>query len=266
MSSSAPSEQPLLYEVSDGIATITLNQPDKLNALNDQMVSECVERINEAKADDAVRVLILTGAGKGFCSGADVGKMGGEVTPVSVRARLQNGLQRIPVAMSDFDKPAIAAINGVAAGAGLDLALMCDLRFAAASAKVAETYSRLGLVPGAGGAYFLPRVVGTAKALEMLWSAEFVGAEEALRIGLVNRVFADDELMAGTRAFALKIAKAPPLSVRLIKSAVYRGLNMDVRTGLDLISSYLSIARTSNDHTEAMAAFREKRDGHYQGK
>ena len=245
---------------------VTLNRPERQNAINGEMLVRLYDACVEADTNPDIRCVILTGAGGNFCSGADVGKMGGEVTPVSVRARLQNGLQRIPVAMSDFDKPAIAAINGVAAGAGLDLALMCDLRFAAASAKVAETYSRLGLVPGAGGAYFLPRVVGTAKALEMLWSAEFVGAEEALRIGLVNRVFADDELMAGTRAFALKIAKAPPLSVRLIKSAVYRGLNMDVRTGLDLISSYLSIARTSNDHTEAMAAFREKRDGHYQGK
>jgi len=262
-------DAPVLHALADGVATITLNQPDKLNALSDAMVSEVVRLLGEFRNNDAVGAVVLTGAGKGFCSGADTGRMGANsdpVTPVSVKQRLQNGLQRIPLALAEFDKPVIAAINGVAAGAGLDLALMCDLRFMAAGARVAESYVRLGLVPGAGGAWYLPRVVGTAKALELLWSGDLVEAEEALRIGLVNRVVPDLHLRAETHAFAARIAKAPPLSVRLIKRAVYEGLTMNVKTGLELVSSYLSIARTSEDHTEAMAVFREKRAGQFHGR
>lgn len=269
MSSAAAGQAPLLYQVADGIATITLNQPDKLNALTDAMVDDFVASVLAAKVDDAVRVLVITGAGKGFCSGADTGRMGGDnvATPSGVRQRLQNGLQRIPLTLAEFDKPAIAAINGAAAGAGLDIALACDIRFALASAKLTESYAKLGLVPGAGGAWFLPRIVGTAKALELLWTADFITGADAVDIGLVNRAFPDQaELMACTMAFAARIAKAPPLSVRLIKRAVYNGLSMNVQAGLDLVSSYLAIARTSEDHTEAIAAFREKRDGQYRGK
>ena len=259
----------VLYEQVDGIAILTLNQPDKLNALTDAMVEACVRHIGAARLDDAVRVLVLTGAGRGFCSGADTGRMQSvaeAATPVSVKTRLQNGLQRIPLALADFDKPVLAAINGVAAGAGMDLALMCDLRFAAASARFSESYAKLGLAPGAGGAWFLPRVVGTAKALELLWTADLINAEEALRIGLVQRVWPDDQLRAETLNFARRLAKAPPLSVRLIKRAVYEGLSMNLKTGLELVSAYLSIARTSNDHTEAVAAFRDKRDGNFTGR
>ncbi len=260
-------DPPLLYQVAEGVATITLNRPDKLNALSDDMVTDWVAALDEARHDDMVRVLVVTGAGRGFCLGADVGKMeqAGGVTPISVRERLEQGLQRIPLSLSTFAKPVIAAVNGVAAGAGLDFALMADLRFAASSARMAETYARLGLVPGAGGAWFLPRIVGSAKALEMLWTADFVEAEEALRIGLVNRVFPDAELMPRTLEFARRLASMPPLSVQFIKQAVYQGQAADLKTGLSQITSYLAIARTSQDQAEAMAAFREKRVGHYYG-
>ena len=268
MQDNDPTTQFLVYAVSDGVETITLNRPEKLNALNDEMVRDCVAVLEEAKNDDRVRVLVVTGAGKGFCSGADVGKMtqSEEVTPVYVRSRLKRGLQKIPLALAELDKPVIAAVNGVATGAGMDLALMCDIRFAAAGARMAENYTRLGLVPGAGGAYFLPRIVGAAKALELLWGADFVAADEALRLGLVNQVFPDAELLQRTYEFASKLAKAPPLAISLVKRAVYQGLRSDLPTGLDLISAYLAMARTSDDHAEAMAAFREKREGHYRGR
>lgn len=268
MTGSTAPDAPLLYAVADGIATLTLNQPDKLNALTDVMVDDFVTAIANAQRDAAVRVIVVTGAGRGFCSGADTGRMGDAqaITPSGVRNRLQQGLQRIPLALAECDKPVIAALNGAAAGAGLDIALACDVRFAVAGAKLAETYAKLGLVPGAGGAYFLPRLVGTAKALELLWTAEFILAEDAVAIGLINQVFADQAaLQAGTLAFARKIAAAPPLSVRLIKRAVYNGLSMNVQQGLDLISAYLGIARTSADHAEAMAAMREKRPGNFTG-
>ena len=258
----------LLYEVSDGIATLTLNRPEKLNAFNQEMLDRWVACLESARVDEAVRVIVVTGAGKGFCSGGDVDNMGGDEanTPLRIKERLRQGVQRIPELLSHIDKPVIAAINGVAAGAGLDLALMCDIRFAGSSARLAETYSKVGLVPGAGGAYFLPRLVGVAKALEMFWGAEFVEAEEALRLGLVNQVFPDAELMQRTREFALRVAKAPPLSVQLIKRAVYQSLDIGLTTSLDLVSSHMTIVRNSADHAEAVAAFREKRPGVYFGK
>jgi len=261
-------ERPLLYDVSDRIATITLNRPEKLNAFTDEMLALWATALESARDDDQVRVIVLAASGRGFCSGADFSRKDPsiEVTPVSVKARAENGLQRIPLLLSEIDKPVIAAVNGVAAGAGLDLALMCDIRFAAESATFAEVYTKLGLLPGGGGAYFLPRLVGVAKALEMFWACEFVDAREALNIGLVNRVHPDAELMSATYEFARKVAEAPPLSVRLIKRAVYSGLTTDLRTSLDLVSSHLSIARTSRDNAEALTAFREKRKGNYEGR
>jgi enoyl-CoA hydratase/carnithine racemase len=259
---------PLLYDVSEGIATLTLNRPEKLNAFTPAMLSQWLARLEEAQGDRAVQVVVITGAGRGFCSGGDVGNMGKNeaLAPLDIKENLRNTVQRIPLQVARMDKPVIAAVNGVATGAGLDLALMCDLRFAAAGARLGETYSKVGLVPGAGGAYFLPRLVGTAKALELFWGAELLTADEALRLGLVNRVYPDAELMARTREFALRVAKAPPLSIRLIKRAVYQSRDMDLPASLDLISSHMVLARSSADHAEAVAALREKRDGVYAGR
>ncbi|MFG1265855.1 enoyl-CoA hydratase/isomerase family protein [Xanthobacter aminoxidans] len=260
-------EAEIRLNIEGGVATILLNRPDKLNAFNDPMLTLWEAAIREVAADDAVRAVILTGAGRAFCSGGDVDKMGSaEMTPLQVKERLTKGIQRITHAMAALDKPAIAAINGVAAGAGLDIALMCDLRFMALGAKVAETYFKLGLVPGAGGAHYLPRIVGPAKALEMFWSADYVGAEECLRIGLVNRIYPDAELMEQARAFARRIAAGPPLSARLIKRAVYQGLDTDLSTSLDLVSSHMTIVRSSRDHVEAVAALREKRTPRFEGR
>jgi len=260
--------EPVLYEVTSGVAVLTLNRPEKLNAFNAEMLDRWVECLDLADRDDAVRVIVVTGNGKGFCSGGDVDNMGSATaqTPLDVKQRLRDGVQRIPLRLANIDKPVIAALNGTATGAGLDLALMCDLRFAAESARFAETYSRMALVPGAGGAYFLPRLVGTAKALELLWSAEFVDAAEALRIGLVNRVFADADLMPRTLEFAVRLALAPPLSIRLMKRAVYQSATLDLATSLDLISSHMTVVRGSRDHDEAVAAFREKRTPIFEGR
>ena len=264
----AEAANPILYKVANNIATITLNRPEKLNAFNHEMIERWIESLESARGDNSVRVIIVTGAGRAFCSGGDVDNMGAgnEMTPLEIKNNLRDGVQRIPELLSRIDKPVIAAINGICAGAGLDLALMCDLRFAASSARMAETYSRVGLVPGAGGAYFLPRLVGIAKALEMFWGAEFVDADEALRIGLVNRVMDDEKLMEQTMAFAGRVARAPPLSVQLIKRAVYQCAELDLAASLDLISSHMSVARSSEDHLEAVAAFREKREGEYRGR
>lgn len=258
----------ILYDVADGVATITLNRPEKLNAFTTEMAQRWVHYLKAAQADTQVRAIIITGAGKGFCSGGDTGNMGGSdaLTPLQIKENLRQGVQQIPLTLSQMDKPVIAAINGVAAGAGLDLALMCDIRYAAASARLGETYTKVGLVPGAGGAYFLPRIVGVAKALEMFWGAELLNAQQALDLGLVSDVFSDDELLSKTREFALKVASAPPLSVQLIKRAVYQSLDTDLETSLDLVSSHQTLVRNSEDHAEAIAALKQKRLGNYHGR
>lgn len=268
-------DEPVLYRVTGGTAVLTLNRPERLNAFNGPMLDRWVACLEQAQADPAVRVIVLTGAGRGFCSGGDVNRMaataagqtpaGEERTPYEIKERLRRGIQRIPMLLQRIDKPVIAAINGVATGAGLDVALMCDIRFAAAGARLGETYSKVGLVPAAGGAYFLPRLVGIAKALELFWSGQLIDAEEALRLGMVNRVYPDDELLAKTLEFAERVANAPPLSIQLIKRAVYQSAASDLATSLDLISSHMALARSSRDHAEAVNALKEKRPGRFEG-
>ena len=255
------------YEVADRIATITLNRPDRMNAFTWEMVDAWAAALTEAQADDKVSVIIVTGAGKAFCSGGDIQGMGErqERTPLQRKTELAGHVHRVPLALEAVDKPVIAAVNGAAAGAGLDLALQCDLRYAAASARLGETYVRVGLVPGAGGTWFLPRLVGTAKALELFWTGELISAEEAERIGMVNKVLPDVELMAHVRAIAEKIVSAPPLSVRFIKRAVYQGQRIDLRTSLDLISSHYAVVASSGDHKEAVKAYLEKRKPSFSG-
>jgi enoyl-CoA hydratase/carnithine racemase len=168
--------------------------------------------------------------------------------------------------LEDLDKPVLAAVNGVAVGAGMDMALMCDIRFAARSARFSEGYVRVGLVPGDGGCYYLPRLVGTAKALELLWTGDFVDAEEALRLGLVSQVHPDEELLSATYAFARRLAEGPPVAIRLIKRAVHQSARTDLRTALDLISSHQAVVQSTHDSKEAYAAFRQKRKPLFEGR
>ncbi len=247
----------LQFSVLDGIARIVLNRPERMNAFTFGMIDAWYDALQRCRADDAVKVVILTGAGKAFCSGGDVVEMGDRLaqTPEQRKHELFNRIERIPLALEDLDKPVIAAVNGVATGAGMDMALMCDLRYAARSARFAETYLRVGLVPGAGGAHFLPRLVGVAKALELFLTGDFVDADEALRIGLVNKVFPDDSLMHEVEAIAARIAKAPPLAVRMIKRAIYQGMRNDLRTNLDLISSHYAVITSTEEHRAAVRRF-----------
>jgi len=155
----------------------------------------------------------------------------------------------------------IAAVIDDATGAGMDMALMCDLRYAAQGARFAETYVNVGLVPGAGGAHFLPRLVGVSKALELFWTGDFIDAEEAMRIGIVNKVFPDADLMAEVEKIARKIAKAPPLTLRMVKRSIYQGMRNDLRTNLDLISSHYAVITATDRHKEAVRSFIAKRGG-----
>lgn len=259
----------LEYSVADGIATLLLNRPEKKNAFTDGMLERWPECLVQAQADDDVRVIVVTGAGDAFCSGGDLGRRTGETAPpapLERKQRLQSRTHRVALALLDVDKPVIAAVNGAAVGAGMDMALMCDIRVASASARFSEGYIRVGLIPGNGGAYFLPRIVGTAQALELLWTADFVNAEQALAIGLVNHVYADATFREEVAAFARKIAAAPPTQVRLIKRTVYQSLATDLRTSLELVSSHMAIVQTTEDYREAIDAYKEKRAPKYRGR
>jgi 2-(1,2-epoxy-1,2-dihydrophenyl)acetyl-CoA isomerase len=258
----------LKFETADGIATITLNRPEKLNAFTDDMLEDWLRALEESRLDDGVRVIVMTGTGRAFTTGGDVEGFAASAskTTAGIKARVVEGIQRLPRKIVELDKPVIAALNGFATAGGLDIALACDIRFAAESARFAETYVRMGLIPGAGGAYLLPRVVGVAKALEMLWGADYVDAMEAERIGLVNKVFPDTELMPRTYEFARRVADGAPLAVQLIKRIVRLGLDKDLSTGLELAAANLPVVRSSKDHLEAVAAFKEKRKPNFKGR
>ncbi len=247
----------LTYTVENGIGRIVLDRQERRNAFTFEMIDAWREALVAARSDQAVKIIIVTGTGTAFCSGGDIVEMEERLDqePARRKAELFERIQRIPLALEDLDKPVIAALNGVATGAGLDLALACDLRIAARSARFAETYMNVGLVPGAGGAHFLPRLVGTAKALELFWTGDFIDADEALRIGLVNRVVPDELLEQETLKLAGRIAEAPAQSVRMIKRAVLGGMRNDLRTNLDLISSHYAVVTAGEDHKEAVRRF-----------
>lgn len=258
----------LLFDTRDGVATITLNRPDKLNAFTDGMLADWRAALATCEADDTIRAVVLTGAGRAFCTGGDLDALerGAGDSPAEIKAELTDRVQPIPRALATLGKPVIAALNGVATGGGLDVALACDIRFAAQSARFAETYLRMGLIPGVGGAFLLPRIVGIGKAMELFLSAEFIDAAEAERIGLINRVCPDATLLDEAQDFARRIAEAPPLSVRLIKRMIRMGLDTDLDGGLEMAAANLPVARGSEDHREALAAFREKRKPVFKGR
>jgi enoyl-CoA hydratase/carnithine racemase len=257
----------LLYEVKDRVATLTLNRPDKLNAFTGPMIERWAWALNEAQRDPDVNVVVVTGAGRAFCSGGDVARMGqGEPTPLDHKNTLWEHIHRVPKALEQMDKPVIAMVNGVAVGAGMGMAVMCDLRIASDAARFSTGYVRVGLVPGDGDTYFLPRLVGSAKALELLWTADFIEAPEAERLGIVNRVVPADRLAEETFALARKIADGPQVPIRMIKRLVYQSLRLDLRTHLDLVSSHMAVVRDTEDHKEGVQAFKEKRAPKFKGR
>ena len=257
----------LLYEVSDRVATITLNRPDKLNAFTGEMIDTWASSLAKAQADEQVNVIVVTGNGRAFCAGGDVARMGdGEPTPLQHKNQLWDHIHRIPKTLEGVDKPVIAMVNGLTVGAGMGMSLMCDVRIAAESARFSTGYVRVGLMPGDGDTYFLPRLVGSAKALELLWTADFIEAPEALRLGIVNRVVPDAQLKEATYAFAKQIADGPQVPIRMIKRLVYQSLRLDLRTHLDLVSSHMAVVRRTEDHAEGVAAFKEKRTAKFKGR
>jgi 2-(1,2-epoxy-1,2-dihydrophenyl)acetyl-CoA isomerase len=257
----------LLYEVKDRIATLTLNRPDKMNAFTGPMIDRWAWALGDAQRDPEVSVVVVTGAGRAFCAGGDVARMGeGKPAPLDHKNTLWEHIHRVPKALEVMDKPVIAMVNGVAVGAGMGMALMCDLRIASDSARFSTGYVRVGLVPGDGDTYFLPRLVGSARALELLWTADFVESAEAERLGIVNRVVPADRLAEETVALARRIAAGPQIPIRMIKRLVYQSLRLDLRTHLDLVSSHMAVVRETADHKEGVRAFQEKRAPRFEGR
>jgi len=250
----------MLYSRQEKIALLTINRPDARNAFSPEMIRLWREHLEEARDDDGVNVIVVTGMGDTFCSGGDIRDMAeGKLKSWDMKRFLWDGVHRIILTLEDLDKPVIAAINGAAMGAGMDMAIMCDIKVCSDKARLAESYIQMALGPGDGGAWFLPRLVGTSKALELFLTADVLSAQEALSLGIVNRVVPHEKLMEETMKLAGRIAEKAPLSVRMMKRAVYHGASSTLRAHLDYISSQLSLLSETRDHAEAARAFLEKR-------
>lgn len=263
----------ILYNKSDGIATITLNRPERLNAVTRQMLAEWASALADARDDDDMRVVVVTGAGRGFCSGMDVREAQADrplwdpqASLAQRRHFLRDTVHQVPRTLTSLDKPYIGAINGPAAGAGMDMASMCDIRIAADTARFSMAYVRMGLIPGDGGCYFLPRIVGLAKALELIWTGEIIDAQEALRIGYVSQVVPADQLMDRVRQFALRLAKGPAVAIQLAKRLAYHSLETNMSDALELAESAQLVCQATEDAREGPRAWVEKREPQFKGR
>jgi enoyl-CoA hydratase/carnithine racemase len=264
----------ILFEsVEPAICQITLNRPKHMNAYTNPMCDEIVAALHQYMEDDALRCLIITGAGRGFCSGGDVSGSGTDKERPVYRTKqmghgqeMRVGMHRVITALHRMDKPVIAMINGPAVAGGLALACACDFRIAADTAKLGDTSGKFGLLPDEGGAWLFPRAMGLDRALKMSLLSEIYPATEALRLGLVTEVVAADDLISHTLSFARAIAKRAPLAVRLAKNMMRKGLDSSLENSLDDAALSVMIANPSQDVREGVAAFFAKREPKFEGR
>lgn len=260
----------LKYEKKDAVVTITLNRPEARNAYSAEMIDSLVRALDTAEEDDDVRCLIVTGSGASFSAGGDLKAMKEhsgmfEGDPVRLRSQYLRGIHRIPRRFARFEKPVVAAINGPAIGAGLDLACMADIRIAANGARFGSTFVKLGLIPGDGGAYLLARVIGFPRALEMVLTGRLLDTLEAERIGLISEVVESSALLETAQKRAERIAQNAPLAVRLAKSAAYLSWDLGLDDALNLAATYQGIVQNTSDHDEGVAAMMEGRAPVFKG-
>jgi 2-(1,2-epoxy-1,2-dihydrophenyl)acetyl-CoA isomerase len=258
----------VLYEFENGVATLTLNRREVLNALTDELLTDLAQHLDEAAGDSAVRAVVITGAGRGFCAGQDlagVRSADGEAAQTDYRQVLMPH-HRVARAIRTHPKPVVAAVNGVAAGAGFSIVCSCDLRIAADSARFTAAFSKIGLVPDAGLSYTLPRLVGVARALEIFFFSDMVSAEEALSMGLVNKVVPADELSAAAREFAGRLASGPTRAFALTKQLVDYALSQSFEDLLRKEAELQAEAGATEDARAAVQAFLDKQPAEFSGR
>ena len=262
------------YEKSGRIATVTLNRPETRNAIaQPEDCADIVAAISRASADPDITVMILTGAGQGFCSGGDLKSIrdrtgiGPRQTggPEETRVNYRRGVHSVIRALAETEIVTIAAINGAAIGLGLDLAAICDMRVCAASAKLASSFLKVGIIPGDGGAWILTQAIGPARAAELILTGDVIGADEALRIGLVNKVVADADVMKEARALAERVAVNPPRATRMAKRLLRESQHARLNDVLELSAAFQALAHETSDHKEAVDALIEKRKPNFTG-
>jgi enoyl-CoA hydratase/carnithine racemase len=262
----------ILRELSEGIMTLRLNKPEVRNPISDDDILEAlVAELSAADADISVRAVILTGVGSAFSSGGNLNKMGeaggvNDPMPVQTRRNYRSGIQRLPLLFESLEVPVIAAVNGPAIGAGCDLTCMCDIRIAAESARFAESFVKVGLVPGDGGAWLLPRIVGFSKACEMALTGDALDAQQALACGLVSAVVPDGDLLAEAHKLARRIAVNPPHVVRMTKRLLREASTASLAAVLEMSAGMQALAHATEDHKEAVAAMLGKRQPTFQGR
>jgi 2-(1,2-epoxy-1,2-dihydrophenyl)acetyl-CoA isomerase len=256
----------VLWEVADGIGTLTLNRPEAVNAFTGLMLKELRDLLEQAARDPAVRVVILTGAGRGFSAGQDLKEHLAGDGADAIGEHLARFYNPLMERLFTLPKPTIAAVHGAAAGAGMSVALACDLRVAADNARFIQAFVKIGLVPDSGSTYFLPRLVGMARAMELAMLGDPVDAASALAMGLVNRVVPQESLMAETRTLAARLAAGPPSALSLIKRGIHRGAEREFLAALDYESHLQQAAALTEDHREGVQAFVEKRPPRFPGR
>lgn len=259
---SGPFYESLLYELRDKVALITFNRPQRMNAMGAALKEDLVEALLRAEADPDVRVIVLTGAGTAFCAGGDVKEMSearASGATRSAREKIQPSRDASLLSIHEASKPVIAAVNGAAAGAGMNLALAADIRMASTTARFSQAFVKRGLPPDTGATYLLPRIVGLAKACELAWTGDTIDADEALRLGIVARVVPPDELLPASLALANRIAEGPPVAIRLAKQALYQSAGGTLRDALAREAFNLNHCMETEDAAEGLQAFLEKR-------
>jgi 2-(1,2-epoxy-1,2-dihydrophenyl)acetyl-CoA isomerase len=259
-------DQTVLYEANNGVATITLNRPDRLNALVDEMLGELKQALQNAERDRSIRAILITGAGKGFCAGQDLNRLPAEITDNHIYEHVLNHYRPVIKLLHTIEKPILAAINGVAAGAGASLALACDLRVMSKTAYLLQAFSNIGLIPDAGSTWFLVRQVGYSRAFELAVEGDRIPAERCLELGLVNRVVEPEALLSAARAWAEKLAQRPTLAVGLTKRAMNRAMTSSLLEAVEYEAHLQQLAAESEDFAEGSQAFREKRPAVFKDK